>query len=664
MEEHVNNKKFGAVLFALLLLGSAATAEIALKDVGGGKVEITFKFQDKATEMGVIGSFDNWTVPGEAMTQNEVGVWEKTITALATDEIMYKFYSKGNWIYDEKAPDSKDDGYGGKNGLIVVSDILSGVTPQVPGAAPVVVAKGVVAKNVRPKAAFSTTTSIESDTRYTSAALNLADPVKSVVNAKSEWSFKGDLIPYLPGYIDLTVFNGQQKVLDKATPLVASSVVPFETGVQKLASGLLFTPFFYLDGNGRPTIDKFQFGFDTPVLNYQTGYQNAYLPGHTSVLWDTVGTDFQKANNGYSAFKLGKALQNWGPLTVNASVVPNVSQSGFFGLYSVVSAELPGLKAEFQYDMKAFNKTDPAKYFDNMARQDYIAGVEAYAEGFEVHLQGLMAKYLAGGTTDLKPANEKIAYKAVVGYKDYEGTLSALLGYAYRGGLAAQLLYGDSNTVLGAAATQTASLTYAQQFDYVLSANLEASAVLAVSDPATNNVAVTVRPGMVINFEKIPSIPLSFEVFAKGVVNTKPATSADKLTLPSAGAKFAFGVMLPGVIDAATVFYGYDAAVAAKPFHTLLGDLKLGKDLVLQAGVGLRTAAGAANPLGFSAGLAYTMPAPELKTPTLYAHFADNMDPYNGAGTAAYALADFGTAAGVAGLDGSAALQAGIAWSF
>ncbi|HTH14374.1 MAG TPA: glycogen-binding domain-containing protein, partial [Spirochaetia bacterium] len=111
------------LLAAAFLMGSAAFAEIALKDAGNGQVTITFTYQDdKASEMDVIGSFDNWTAPGEAMTKNPAGLWEKAITAASTDEITYKFYSKGTWITDEKAPDLKDDGYGGHNGLIVVAD--------------------------------------------------------------------------------------------------------------------------------------------------------------------------------------------------------------------------------------------------------------------------------------------------------------------------------------------------------------------------------------------------------------------------------------------------------------------------------------------------------------------------------------------------------------
>ena len=103
----MNTRKLLAMMTALLMLGASAFAEIKLKDLGNGKVAITFLFKHPASEMNVIGTFDNWTVPGEPMTKNADGVWEYTLEALKTDEIQYKFYSKGTWIFDADAPDKR-----------------------------------------------------------------------------------------------------------------------------------------------------------------------------------------------------------------------------------------------------------------------------------------------------------------------------------------------------------------------------------------------------------------------------------------------------------------------------------------------------------------------------------------------------------------------------
>jgi hypothetical protein len=134
-----------AALTVILSLCVAAWsfAEVKVKALDANNVQITFTYKDDVdSEMGVIGSFDNWTVPGEPMARNAAGLWEKTIQVLTTDEVQYKFYSKGTWITDADAPDQKDDGFGGHNGLIVVTDILSGAvaTPvkTVPGQAAVV----------------------------------------------------------------------------------------------------------------------------------------------------------------------------------------------------------------------------------------------------------------------------------------------------------------------------------------------------------------------------------------------------------------------------------------------------------------------------------------------------------------------------------------------
>lgn len=663
----MNYKKFVATLAALLLLSTTAFAEISLKDLGGGKVSITFLFKDSSSEMGVIGSFDNWTVPGEAMTKNDAGQWEKTIEALATDEIAYKFYSKGSWIFDDQAPDKKDDGFGGFNGLIIVADILSGTTPMKPGAVAMApkVKKGPAG---RPKVAFTTDTYIESDTSFDTrnGAFAAQD---SAINAKSVWKFAGDLVPNMPGHIELTVFDGHSKIKD-------GDKLDVSEGLWNLGSGFIFNPVYYLGGQAKPSLDKFSFGIDSPYLNWETGYANSVLPKHKSILWDTV-SDENKANDGYSAFSLGSKAKSWGDLTIDGAIIPNKSQDKTFGLVSWLSAEAYGVKGEVQYEMKAASSsTEPGTYFKTPQQTNFVGGLEVYLGDFFAQGQVLASSWTKNSKEDLVSSSKKLATKAVLGYRDTYADTEVLLGYSSRPGArvvtnplfpnkvdqltTVSLLYAKNDDVLGTVGTQKASLTGYQKFEYWGVAKWDISYVQGITDNPDKNDVATIQPGFVLNFDKLALANLSTEAYVRVKYNTKPADGVDATLLSAIGVKLDFPDLIPGTVKDLVVYYKLDNDVVKNTYNTVLAEAKLSQDFTLQAGFGLRTLDAA----GAVVGVSYVLPVPEAKTPSLYAQVVYNMDPYNEEGAITYDLTDFGPTNGVAGSNGASAARFGIRWSY
>jgi cyclomaltodextrinase len=99
----------------------AAQAAVAPK----GPKEVTFRYKpDRSGVQNVFlaGTFNDWSTTKTPMTDaNGDGVYE-VILLLPVGKYQYKFVADGAWITDASAKEFADDGYGGKNSVIVVDD--------------------------------------------------------------------------------------------------------------------------------------------------------------------------------------------------------------------------------------------------------------------------------------------------------------------------------------------------------------------------------------------------------------------------------------------------------------------------------------------------------------------------------------------------------------
>ncbi|MFH1754552.1 MAG: alpha-amylase family glycosyl hydrolase [Candidatus Latescibacterota bacterium] len=107
--------------------GAAEQGEGAGKEAGGKKFlkQVTFRFQpviSGVTNVFLAGTFNDWNDSKVRMTDEDGdGAYEVTLL-LPVGRYQYKFVADGAWITDDSAADFADDGFGGKNSILVVDE--------------------------------------------------------------------------------------------------------------------------------------------------------------------------------------------------------------------------------------------------------------------------------------------------------------------------------------------------------------------------------------------------------------------------------------------------------------------------------------------------------------------------------------------------------------
>jgi len=108
----------------------------------------TFTYKGDGGSVAVAGEFNGWNTTADMLTKQPDGSW-KLVKKLEPGKYMYKFVVDGsNWKPDPNAAETADDGYGGKNAVVVVG--AAGAAPAkaaaaaaTPAAAPAASADGV-----------------------------------------------------------------------------------------------------------------------------------------------------------------------------------------------------------------------------------------------------------------------------------------------------------------------------------------------------------------------------------------------------------------------------------------------------------------------------------------------------------------------------------------
>ena len=94
-------KKLTAFIAVLLLACTFVFADVAVKDLGDGKAEVTFFYGNpRAGEVVIAGSWTDWQDGALPMTKVDGG-WEYVGIFSHDDELKYKFISDGNWTPDK-----------------------------------------------------------------------------------------------------------------------------------------------------------------------------------------------------------------------------------------------------------------------------------------------------------------------------------------------------------------------------------------------------------------------------------------------------------------------------------------------------------------------------------------------------------------------------------
>lgn len=85
-------------------------------------VEFVHRPKNVVKEVYLVGSMNDWNLKTDRMLETKKGIYAITVL-LKPDEYHYKFLEDGiNWITDGKSNSFIDDGFGGKNSVLVVDD--------------------------------------------------------------------------------------------------------------------------------------------------------------------------------------------------------------------------------------------------------------------------------------------------------------------------------------------------------------------------------------------------------------------------------------------------------------------------------------------------------------------------------------------------------------
>jgi hypothetical protein len=659
MEVAVNKRLFITVTLLLSVMLSLA-AEVVIQPLEGGLVEIIFTYDEPDTDaMGVIGSFDGWVVPGEPMERNEDGLWEYRLTANATDEITYKFYHEGDWITDPDAPEFKDDGYGGENGLIIVADILSGVV-------------GGEGENQVFESRLNFGMSMQIGSKTTFITQGLVDPTvkgleadSSGILAKSYWKINGSILPDVDIFFEIKAFDGYQNIwAQDATGFVNPTL---SNGLTDLFTGILFYPVNFLGGSN-PELNSIKTGIETPWVAFETGTGYAKPLTHNSAIWQTLNA--RDANDGYLRLDLGSELSRQSDVNIDATFAPN-KMSGNYGLFTWLGMDFGDFAFDVQYDMKSAASDDLGALFDRLYHQDFILGLNLDLGDLEFKTNALLNLFSEADFEFLT----HFAGEANVDMKFLDGNLGVFTGYRYTG-LMAEMLYGDNGN-LGEKGSHT---VYLNAWGYPIAPlKLGFDTHYSYVDDE-NPTSVQDQAGWKIyadyNLENLIGRALWINVYSTMGYSTQPGSqfvaSRDEFLLKQIGLKVNIPDPAAG-INNIDIMYGYDGTddEDGKIFNTLIAALRLANNVTAEAGLGLRTPRAYLtsvekeenNFISFFLGGSWVLPVQQLRTPLMYGAFVYNMDPYGG-DSQNLDLNGFVPSSGASGSDGYAQFRLMFKWDF
>ena len=373
---------------SVLLVASMVFADVTAKKLPDGKIEATFFYGNpRATEVLLAGDFTNWQNGALPMTKGEKGFSLAVTLPADTEAVTYKFISDGNWTTDLRAPLFIDDGFGGKNSKAEIADLIGGSDDSTDKA----------------KIVYSTWTMLGTQGQFATGKGDDAYLDNVTLAAKSYNKFGGTFIPNAPFYIELALaenelegskwrkneFLGRNPGLNggakpwgdqplgnvnndgthdasKAHYLYKQNNkghdgVDFSDGIKDAFNGILTNPVAYFadtnkDWATNPFLGHLKFGWNTPYVNFLTGFNYAKPDTQKTILWTTVDGGWDAGYDhigGFSVFSLGEKLTHIGDATVNFTFAPNKSadrHGSKYGLWTFANVSYEKFAAEVQYN--------------------------------------------------------------------------------------------------------------------------------------------------------------------------------------------------------------------------------------------------------------------------------------------------------------------------
>ena len=540
-------KKLFAFISILAVSLAGLFADVSAKKNADGTVDVTFFYGNpRATEVLLAGDFTSWQDGALPMTKGDKG-FSITRTFKMGEEARYKFISDGNWTTDLRAPDFVDDGFGGKNSHIVISDLVGGDSDDA-GAS-------------KAKINFVSWTMFGVQANYlTQNAKDSKDKgldLDSVnIGFKSYDKFTGTFLPNAPFYIeialsetDLEDYSGENKIKQIYKKNVDDSVaIDWDDGLKELISGIFGNPVAYLsrandntsasEGPGsNPFLGHLKFGWNTPYINFLTGFNYAKPDVRQAITWKTVDGNWDAGYQhvgGFNQFSLGSkavaALEEATGITFDIGFAPNKTADrkgtkyGYWGWAGIK-------KDELAIDFQTNGMYGDDYLFYDPVEHDFILGAKDTFEvgdgKLSVAAQGLIATHQkssqdikddgASNVTDYFGYSTDVFYRSgdfdgikniagnvQVGYK--AETFGANVEYRFRGAQASMLYLRenhddgtfDLSETLGNINTQRIAFNGFVNPIEALSINLGVEAEMALETLDANDDAVK---GYVANLE-------------------------------------------------------------------------------------------------------------------------------------------------------------------
>lgn len=481
-------KKLFAFISVFLMLSAAMFADVSAKKNADGSIAVTFFYGNpRATEVLLAGDFTNWQEGALPMEKGEKG-FSLTVNFKAGEEGRYKFISDGNWTTDLKAPDFVDDGFGGKNSHIVIDDLVGGADDGDAKKAKINFISWTmigVQGNYWTQDGEATTKEYKSGNitynKSTGGIEKGLDLDSVTIGMKSYNKFAGNFLPNCPVYIEIALAETEMEdyagnKVDNLNYLYrqdqyGNDIVSLEDGLKNLVSGLVASPVAYMakstnnnkvaaDGEvqgtsfgsipgpgSNPFLGHLKFGFNTPYINFVTGFNYAKPSIRDSITWTTVSGNWDAGYQhigGFNIFSLGdKAaafLEEKTGWTFDIGFAPNKtadrkgSKYGYWGWAGVS-------KDELAIDFQTNGMYDGDYIFYEPVEHDFILGAKdtfAVGEGkLNVAAQGLLATHQmsseklvergASNTTDYFGYSTDVLYRNhdINGIQNFAGNLTA-----------------------------------------------------------------------------------------------------------------------------------------------------------------------------------------------------------------------------------------------
>ena len=413
-------KKLFAFISILAVAAAALFADVSAKKNADGTVDVTFFYGNpRASEVLLAGDFTSWQDGALPMTKGEKG-FSITRTFKMGEEARYKFISDGNWTTDLRAPAFVDDGFGGKNAHIVVADLVGGDGDD-SGAA-------------KAKINFVSWTMMGVQANYLTQ--NVTDKkdkgldLDSVtIGFKSYDKFTGMFLPNAPFYIEIALAETEMEdydgnTADKLNYLYRKDKynedsVSWEEGFKSLVNGIFANPVAYLskttDNNGstsfgsipgpgaNPFLGHLKFGWNTPYINYLTGFNYAKPDVRQAITWKTLDGNWDAGYThigGFNQFSLGSkavaALEEATGVTFDLGFAPNKTadrKGTKYGYWGWASAKINDLVIDFQTNGMY---GDDYLFYDPVEHDFILGAKDVFAVGdgkLSVAAQGLIATH-------------------------------------------------------------------------------------------------------------------------------------------------------------------------------------------------------------------------------------------------------------------------------